>query len=283
MIMSNGKNNFIDGMRRLGGLALWGLMAANFVFFFIIHIVVWCGVSTADVAQVIALPSMPSEALTAPWTLLTYMFTQWNFMHLLSNMLWLWMFGLMAVRLGITDRQIVVAYIVGGLVAGVTFVIAGATGVAKVLILIGSSSSVLSVVAMAGILRGRYKVMLMFMGEMEVRWLSLVVIVLVMLTSSALQDAGVVAAHAAGALTGVLVALYLTRRSTASDNRNLYGAAGVGPRGSSYGPYPRRGLTPAEQAELDGLLDEVRRHGYAGITPAQRARLFELSTHIKNN
>ena len=58
-------------------------------------------------------------------------------------------------------------------------------------------------------------------------------------------------------------------------------ARDAGPRGSAYGPYPRRGLTPAEQAELDRLLDDVRRHGYAGISPAQRSRLFELSSHIK--
>ena len=280
--MSNGINKFIDGARRLGGLELWGLMAANLAVFLVIRIAVWFGVSTVDVVRLTALPSYPAAALTAPWTLFTYMFTQWDFMHLFSNMLWLWLFGMMAVRLGITGRQILAAYITGGLVAGVTFVAAGALGMTGVLILIGSSSSVLSVVAMTGIMRGRFKVQLMLLGEMEVRWLSLVVIVLVMLTSSAIQDAGVVAAHAAGALAGVLVALYLTRRTASAGNRpNFYGDRDAGPRGSAYGPYPRRGLTPAEQAELDRLLDDVRRHGYAGITPAQRARLFELSSHIK--
>ena len=264
--MSNGINKFIDGARRLGGLELWGLMAANLAVFLVIRIAVWYGVSTVDVVRLTALPSYPTVAITAPWTLFTYMFTQWDFMHLLSNMLWLWLFGMMAVRLGITGRQILAAYIAGGLVAGVTFVAAGALGMTGVLILIGSSSSVLSVVAMTGIMRGRFKVQLMLLGEMEVRWLSLVVIVLVMLTS----------------LAGVLVALCLTRRTASAGNRpNFYGDRDAGPRGSAYGPYPRRGLTPAEQAELDRLLDDVRRHGYAGITPAQRARLFELSSHIK--
>lgn len=279
--MNNGINKFIDGARRLGGLELWGLMAANLLVFLGVNIAVWCGVSAADVAHVTALPAWPAAVLTAPWTLLTYMFTQWDFMHLLSNMLWLWLFGMMAVRLGITGRQILAAYLTGGLVAGVVFVAAGALGFTEMMILIGSSSSVLSIVAMTGIMRGRYKVQLMLLGEMEVRWLSLVVIVLVMLTSSALQDAGVVAAHAAGALTGVLMAVYYMRRGASAYDRLYYGRQNERPRGSAYGPYPRRGLTPAEQAELDRLLDDVRRHGYAGISPAQRLRLFELSSHIK--
>lgn len=279
--MNNGINKFIDGARRLGGLELWGLMAANLLVFLGVNIAVWCGVSAADVAHVTALPAWPAAVLTAPWTLLTYMFTQWDFMHLLSNMLWLWLFGMMAVRLGITARQILAAYLTGGLVAGVVFVAAGALGFTGMMILIGSSSSVLSIVAMTGIMRGRYKVQLMLLGEMEVRWLSLVVIVLVMLTSSALQDAGVVAAHAAGALTGVLMAVYYMRRGASAYDRLYYGRQNERPRGSAYGPYPRRGLTPAEQAELDRLLDDVRRHGYAGISPAQRSRLFELSSHIK--
>lgn len=279
--MNNAINKFIDGARRLGGLELWGLMAANLLVFLGVNIAVWCGVSAADVAHVTALPAWPAAVLTAPWTLLTYMFTQWDFMHLLSNMLWLWLFGMMAVRLGITGRQILAAYLTGGLVAGVVFVAAGALGFTGMMILIGSSSSVLSIVAMTGIMRGRYKVQLMLLGEMEVRWLSLVVIVLVMLTSSALQDAGVVAAHAAGALTGVLMAVYYMRRGASAYDRLYYGRQNERPRGSAYGPYPRRGLTPAEQAELDRLLDDVRRHGYAGISPAQRSRLFELSSHIK--
>lgn len=279
--MNNGINKFIDGARRLGGLELWGLMAANLLVFLGVNIAVWCGVSAADVAHVTALPAWPAAVLTAPWTLLTYMFTQWDFMHLLSNMLWLWLFGMMAVRLGITGRQILAAYLTGGLVAGVVFVAAGALGFTGMMILIGSSSSVLSIVAMTGIMRGRYKVQLMLLGEMEVRWLSLVVIVLVMLTSSALQDAGVVVAHAAGALTGVLMAVYYMRRGASAYDRPYYGRQNERPRGSAYGPYPRRGLTPAEQAELDRLLDDVRRHGYAGISPAQRSRLFELSSHIK--
>lgn len=279
--MNNAINKFIDGARRLGGLELWGLMAANLLVFLGVNIAVWCGVSAADVAHVTALPAWPAAVLTAPWTLLTYMFTQWDFMHLLSNMLWLWLFGMMAARLGITGRQILAAYLTGGLVAGVVFVAAGALGFTGMMILIGSSSSVLSIVAMTGIMRGRYKVQLMLLGEMEVRWLSLVVIVLVMLTSSALQDAGVVAAHAAGALTGVLMAVYYMRRGASAYDRLYYGRQNERPRGSAYGPYPRRGLTPAEQAELDRLLDDVRRHGYAGISPAQRSRLFELSSHIK--
>lgn len=270
-------SKFIDNIRRMGGETLWALMGANLLVFIVMHVAALFGTGEGAIAAAVALPASPALALAHPWTLAMYMFTQWDFMHLLSNMLWLWLFGMMAVRLGITSRRILTAYLLGGLVAGVTFIMLGAAGVTGG-ILIGSSCSVLSVVAMTGILRGRTRIQLMLLGEMQVRWLALITIVLVMLTSVTVQSTGMTLTHAAGALAGVGLAMLYQRNPR---TRKVYGDADGRPRGNRYGPYPKRGLTPSEQAELDRLLEDVKRNGYAGISPAARARLFELSSRIR--
>lgn len=264
---------------RYGG-TVWLLMAANLLVFVAVHVAAWCGAPENVIAAAVALPSHPAAAAAHPWTLLVYMFTQWDFMHLLSNMLWLWMFGMLAQRLGITGGRIAAAYMTGGLVGAVFFVVLGALGVTDMM-LIGASCSVLSVVAMTGIMRGRVPIQMMFLGEMQVRWVALTVVVLVMLTSSAIQDTGIVLTHAAGALTGILCGTILNRREYRNGTSRPIYAAGESRRGSAYGPYPKHGLTPSEQAELDALLAEVRRNGYAGIPPQARQRLFELSARIK--
>ncbi|MBP9479959.1 MAG: rhomboid family intramembrane serine protease, partial [Parabacteroides sp.] len=38
-------------------------------------------------------PSSPELLLYRPWTLITYMFTHFDFLHILFNMLWLYWFG----------------------------------------------------------------------------------------------------------------------------------------------------------------------------------------------
>ena len=45
------------------------------------------------VSKWLAVPAAPLVLLTKPWTLITYMFYHWDFMHLLFNMLWLFWMG----------------------------------------------------------------------------------------------------------------------------------------------------------------------------------------------
>ena len=41
----------------------------------------------------VGVPALPERLLYTPWTIITYMFTQFGFLHLLFNMLWLYWFG----------------------------------------------------------------------------------------------------------------------------------------------------------------------------------------------
>ena len=68
----------------------------------------------------IELPSTIGALLTRPWTLITYMFAQYDLLHIVFNMLWLYWFGTMF-RMVCTSRQLFVLYIYGGLAGAVLF------------------------------------------------------------------------------------------------------------------------------------------------------------------
>lgn len=102
----------------------------------------------------VELPSRLSMLTRAPWTVLTYMFAQYDVLHILFNMLWLYWFGtIMLYRC--TPAQMLTLYLYGGLGGALLFLaaynllplFAGSTGM-----LIGSSASVMAIVTATAIL-----------------------------------------------------------------------------------------------------------------------------------
>lgn len=258
---------------------VWLFMALNLAVFIAIYVAMFCGVTVDTLLYVFTLPASFHQFLTRPWTLLTYMFTQWDFWQLTFNMLWLWSFGSIAQHSGISSRLISAAYLGGGAVAGIMFIVIGAMGRCHG-ILVGSSAAVLSVVAMTGYLMRNVRIGMMFIGNIRTWLLAAIVIALVLATGVSSDNFGPLTAHISGAATGLCIGLAVH----ASARRRTTGRTVRQPsqhRGSSYGPVPKRGLTPAEQAELDELLREVRKKGYACISREARQRLFELSSKIK--
>lgn len=69
----------------------------------------------------LALPATFRELLYQPWSVITYMFSELNFMRLLGNMIWLWVFGTVIEDLRGSNR-ILPIYILGG-VAGALLMI----------------------------------------------------------------------------------------------------------------------------------------------------------------
>ena len=65
----------------------------------------------------------PEYLLSRPWTIFTYMFTQFDFLHLLFNMLWLYWFGSFFLNY-FTERKLTGVYLLGGLFGGLLYIAA---------------------------------------------------------------------------------------------------------------------------------------------------------------
>jgi len=59
-----------------------------------------------------------SELLSKPWSLLTYMFSNYSIMGFISNMLWLWAFGYVLQDL-VGNKKLIPIYLYGGFFGGI--------------------------------------------------------------------------------------------------------------------------------------------------------------------
>lgn len=259
---------------------LWRFIAINVVVFIAVHLAVLCGVSQFTVSEHTALPANPVMGVTHIYTALLYMFTQWQFTHLLFNMLWLWCFGSILLRYGENERVIATSYLAGGFAGAVCFMMMGALKLANG-VLIGSSAAVLGVMAACGVILARRKVQLMLLGTVEIRWLALAVIIFSLIVDATAGGVGHIGAHLGGAVAGLVYGIMQVRKqnSIVSTLRNA-----TPPKGRSYSKVRRpaqRGLDATEQAELDDLLAKVKNSGYNSLSSSDKTRLFQLSNKIK--
>ena len=73
------------------------IVLVNAVVFVIVHIAALFGIGYAG--EWLMLPQSWTEVMSTPWTLLTYMFAHFDFLHILGNMLCLYCFGIVALDL----------------------------------------------------------------------------------------------------------------------------------------------------------------------------------------
>ncbi len=251
----------------------------------------------------VQLPSSLPTLATRPWTVLSYMFAQYDVLHILFNMLWFYWFGTLF-RMVSTPRQMLALYIYGGLGGAVLFLLFynsfpmfhHASGW-----LIGSSASVMAIVTATAILMPDFRMHLVLIGPVALKWIALATVGLVLLGVSG-SNAGGEMAHIGGVLTGVLYALRMKRGHdiTVPFNRLIDTIVNTWHRGSAPSrrpagkstmpPPPRPGgqgapggpsIDPADREELDAILDKIKKSGYASLTPEERKRLFDVSRRMK--
>ena len=100
--------------------------------------------------QYLQVPSSPELLLYRPWTIITYMFTHFDFLHILFNMLWLYWFGGLFLTF-FSERQLGGLYLLGGIAGAVLFLVAYNIfpyfrTVAAYSYLMGASASVMAIV-----------------------------------------------------------------------------------------------------------------------------------------
>ena len=157
-----------------------------------------------------AVPSSTSNILSQPWSLLSYMFLHYGFMHLLFNMLWLFWFGRMFLEF-IGNTKLVAVYILGGLTGAAFFILSynifPVFADAKYsAIAIGASASVMAIVFAVAFYRPNYRVYLFFIGPVKIIHIAIFSVVLDILSIPS-GNAGGHIAHLGGALYGYLYAV----------------------------------------------------------------------------
>lgn len=240
--------------------------------------------------QYLQMPSSPELLLYRPWTVITYMFTHFDFLHILFNMLWLYWFGGLFLNF-FSERQLGGLYLLGGIAGAVLFMLAYNIfpyfqTVASSSYLMGASASVMAIVFAVSFYRKDLEINLFLIGRVKLIYLALFTFVIDLLAITS-DNAGGHIAHIGGALFGIWFAMRIKKGKdlTAPMNRLLDWVVNLGKRKPKMKVTYKRAETDyeynarknRESADLDAILDKLKRSGYESLSADEKRQLFDAS------
>lgn len=233
----------------------------------------------------------PRTAFTQPWTFFSYMFVHGGLLHLLANMLMLFVFGT-AVESRLGSRHFILYYLFCGVGAAVFSLLLA--GVMPIGAFVGASGAVLGVaVAFAVFWPDAELIVFPIPVPIKARTLVIGLVVLDIVGSQLWPNDGIAhIAHVGGALFGYLFFRIqsLSRRSPAHAAQAVERVVMV--QSGSSEPDRRTPVTPMRPrrrvdadpvaAEVDRVLDKISEKGISSLTAAERRFLDEVAKKKKH-
>lgn len=266
--------------------------------------------SSATIVHWVELPSNLHDFLRQPWTLITYMFSHYDVMHILFNMLWLYWLGRIFLEF-FNPRQMGGLYVLGG-IGGAALYLACYNLIPHLAsqhsLMLGASASVLAIVVAIALYRPDYPISLFFFGSISLKWIAIITIFIDIIGIENNNMGGHIA-HLGGALVGLWFGLaikqghditswinrcidsvvMLFKKRNAKDKRtrshereSSYKYHKSTSSGSSSAPAKDKGntknaTTSVDEEKLDEILGKLKQSGYAALTDEEKEFLFNAS------
>jgi membrane associated rhomboid family serine protease len=239
-----------------------------------------------------ALQFSPRTALTRPWTFVSYLFVHAGLLHLLGNMLMLYVFGT-AVESRMGSRNFILYYLYCGVGAAVfSLLLASVMPVGP---FVGASGAVLGVaVAFAWFWPDAELIVFPIPFPIKARTLVIGLVVFDVVASRLWPNDGIAhLAHLGGAIFGYVFFRMQTfsRRLPSQPSRTVERVVMV-QSGSAESEH-RTPVTPIRPrhridadpvtAEVDRVLDKISEKGLSSLTPAERRFLDEVAKQKKQD
>lgn len=220
------------------------------------------------------------------------MFMHADVLHILFNMLWLYWFGKLFLSF-FSSKHLRGLYLLGGICGGVLYMISYHIfpyfeHALPTSYLLGASASVLAIVVAVAVREPNYPVQLLLFGTVRLRTIALVIILLdLMLITSG--NAGGHISHLGGALAGWWFAAGLRRGTDVTRWINYVIDFCMGwkkpvrkPKmkvyyGDKQKDYDFNARKKEREAEVDRILDKLRKSGYSSLSEEEKKRLFDAS------
>jgi membrane associated rhomboid family serine protease len=242
------------------------------------------------------------QFIRKPWTLITYCFTHYGFLHLLFNMLTLFWFGTL-VQEFIGSRKLLNIYIIGGLASGLIYIaiynlLALSAQPGGIVTLnninpniLGASAAVYAVMFAAVALLPEYEFYFFGIVLIKIKYIAWFFLLL----SFVVPSSGV--SHLGGALAGYSY-IYLLRRGTdlgspieaisdwwsnlwrpkpqAKIPQRKYSESTVASKSGNANANLDPNYFP-DQDEVDAILDKIGKSGYESLTKEEKQKLYRAS------
>lgn len=276
---------------------IWVLVKALGVLFFLFNL----QGSTAGslFLSLFALPADPGTLILKPWTLLTYMFLQLDFLHILFNMLCFYWFGRIFLEY-MNSRQLLINYFLGGVAGGLIYIFA--FNIFPVFhsqfpsSLAGASASVMAIVMAISFYVPNYTINLLLFGRVKILYLAIILFIFDFFAIPGTNSGGHIA-HIGGTLWGLFFAMSLkkgylpfltasgkgwgTRWKTIFRNSrtNYSGESSKWTRPKTDDEYNSEKVE--KQKRTDAILEKISKGGYDSLSKDEKEFLFRSSG--KNN
>jgi len=240
--------------------------------------------------NLLSVPSSVKALLLRPWTLVTYMFTHKDILHILFNMLWLYWFGIIFLEY-LDQRKLVAVYIEGGLCGAIVYILSFNifpvfNQVVAESVAIGASASVMAVVVAIAVYVPDYSVNLLLLGRIKIKYVALAIFILTSVMDFSVNSGGKLA-HIGGAMFGYLYTINLRRGRDLGKGINKiidFFATLFKPRRKlrvSYkkpaSDYEYNKTRVDHQEKINKILDKISKGGYDSLTKEEKDLLFNES------
>ena len=286
----------------LGKNVLSRLILINTVIFLmtaVVHLVTWLfGIPEHSgltlLGSYLALPSGLHQLAQMPWTIFTYMFLHEGFLHWLFNMIMLYFGGILFTEY-LSQRKLLMTYLLGGLAGAVFFVLAfnffpAFAAIRQHAVALGASASILAIIIAISTYVPDYTVHLFLLGKVKLKWIAVAFVLLDILSIPSNNPGGHIA-HLGGALWGFIWALSLRRGNDFLRIFDGIKMPDINPERRKYRKFetsrPASGhpmtdeeynrKRAASQEEIDKILDKISKSGYSSLTKAEQELLFKSS------
>jgi membrane associated rhomboid family serine protease len=236
----------------------------------------------------LAVSSEPMEVLTKPWTLLTYAFFHYGFMHLFFNMMVL-NFSSRLFLTFFTQKQYLGLYLLSAIFAGLCFVLSFYL-LHQTSAMVGASAAIMALLVATTTYQPLMNIRLLLIGNVKL-WHITAVILLLDLLQIQLDNTGGHIAHLSGAFFGYIYIKLLQNGTDLSRIVNSvfeFFASLFGKKSST--PFkkvhvnPKRPAVKREskivakdktQQQIDEILDKISQSGYDSLTSEEKEFLFK--------
>lgn len=239
------------------------------------------------------------QMLYKPWTLITYMFVHEGLMHLLFNMILLYVAGRIFENL-LNGKRLLAVYFLGGIAGFIMYfaafnifpVFSTLTGS----LIYGASASIMAILVAIATYQPNIELRLLLIGNVKLKWIAIFFVALDVLFLDGGNSGGRMA-HLGGALFGFFYARQLQKGNDWSKGffavTNFFGDL-IKPKPkmkvassrarSEKGNYSQQ-ASPQQpskqdkehQKKIDTILDKISQSGYDSLTKAEKEYLFNAS------
>ena len=280
-------SNILDDLKfqyRIGGIA--NKMIYWNVGFFLLSIIFFYQFKSGafDFPNWLAVSSDPTTVLIKPWTLLTYAFFHYGFLHLFFNMMVL-NFSSRLFLTFFTQKQYLGLYILSAIFAGLCFVTSFYL-LHQTSSMVGASAAIMALLVATTTYQPLMEIRLLLIGNVKL-WHITAVLLLLDLLQIQMENTGGHIAHLSGAFFGYI---YIKLLQNGTDLSRIVNAVidlftqkkatpfkrvHVNPKKPAIKRESKIVLKDKTQQQLDDILDKISQSGYDSLTAEEKEFLFK--------